>query len=121
MKSQLITMHTMNMFFQRHLMGILRDMVFTMDKMDAKLKDLVHTTKALSNVLADERQSITAMDASKLIAKRQSVVSARDTSMRVENGVLMSGPVIRTPARTVDTRSRREPFEDTVFTCQVFT
>jgi hypothetical protein len=56
------------------------------------------------------------VDAYNLIAKRQSVVSARDTSVRVENGVLMSGPVIRTPARMVDTRSRRKPFEDTVFT-----
>jgi hypothetical protein len=113
MESQLITMHTMNEFFQRHLMGILRDMVFTMDRMDARLKDLVQTTKVLGNVLADGRQNDTApragvavaasvlakeMDASKLIPKRQSpVVYARDTSS--------SGPVIRTPARTVDTRS----------------
>jgi hypothetical protein len=111
-ESLLITMHTMNEFFQRHLMCLVRDLICSVDRMDGRLKDLVHTVKVSGNALTEGPPNGTApragvavaasvlakeMDAAKLIPKRAPVVYARDTSS--------AGPVIRTPARTVDARS----------------
>lgn len=89
-----IALTAIDEFLRRPLQTLLQGMAFSLDR------------------LSEVRQPSVAvylpwlgMDAFRLIPKCQSVKQARDTSVRLVNGALMSSPDTHTPACLVETRS----------------
>lgn len=126
LESQMIALTVIDEFLHCQQQTLLQSMAFTLYRPETKVKVTNQALREMSLGYAHGCRSSIAPRAEVAVAASildgemgvstaiQSIVVARNASVRVVIGDLMSSPVIRTPAPSVETRSSEVPTEPRV-------